>query len=149
MTLSTLTINSGGANLPFTIALGNTTAVSTGTTPYSWIIARTGTTSLPTFTGATNPYTAGTNLLTYTPSGSGADAFALDTSAFTMNGVANPSSGFTLEFQQIAGDGGRYDLVLDYAAAPEPGTALLILGGVVPMLMGRRRRRSVNNGLWT
>ena len=131
LTMNGLTITSGGSNLPFTIAVSNTATLSTGTTPYSWIIARTGSSSLPTFTGATNPYTAGTDLLNYSPTATGSDAFALDTSAFTMNGAVHPTSGFTLEFQQITGDGNHYDLILDYAATPEPGTAMLFLGGAL------------------
>jgi autotransporter-associated beta strand protein len=138
LVLSALTVNSG-TNNPFTISL--TTAAATGGAisgtngEYSWILAQTGSASLPT------NITDNQNLL---PSGNSSEAgyFVLNTSSFSMNGVTAPSSSlFSLEFEPI-GTGGDYDLVLDYAAAPEPGTALLVMGGVVPMLMGRRRRKS-------
>ena len=84
------------------------------------------------------------NLLNAIPSSGSNALFSLDTSAFTMNGVNNPSqSFFSLE---LVGTGAGDNLVLDYNAAPEPGTGLLVLIGGLPLLR-RRRRRSVNIGL--
>ena len=42
--------------------------------------------------------------------------------------------------------GGNGDLEVDYAynAVPEPGTAMLVLAGGLPMLMARRRRKNRN-----
>jgi len=144
--MSGLTVSSGGSSQPFTIALHNTATLTTasGTSTYSWIIAQS--TALPTLPGTSAgalTTTSGTktgNLLATTPSGSGSDVFALDTSGFGSGFVVNggaPAGTFSLEFVNVSG---TYDLDLDYNAAPEPGAAMLILGGALPMLSLRRRR---------
>jgi autotransporter-associated beta strand protein len=136
--LSALTV-SASTGTPFTISL-TTAAAANGAIggtngQYSWILAETGSTALPTNISDSGNLLAGGN-------SAQAGLFALDTTNFSMNGVTHPGSNlFSLEFEPI-GAGGKYDLVLDYAAAPEPGTALLVMGGVLPMLMGRRRRRN-------
>jgi len=133
-----LTVNSSTAS-PFTIVLSGTPSGAQQNTQYSWVIAETGSTNLPANIAGSD------NLL---PGGGGADSglFTLNTSNFTFAGVTNPygssPSSFSLEFEALSG--GDYDLVLDYnsySAAPEPGTAMLVLAGAVPMLMARRRRR--------
>jgi MYXO-CTERM domain-containing protein len=135
-----LSIAAGGSNPSFKIALNNTMPITLSGNTYSWVIAQTGSTSLPTFAGATNPYAAGTNLLLYSPTSTGNDVVVLDTSAYTVNGKTAPlTSNFSVEFEPIASDGGDYALVLDEAApAPEPAVGVLSLLAL-PLL---RRRRS-------
>jgi autotransporter-associated beta strand protein len=66
--------------------------------------------------------------------------FVLDTTGFT-----NPSAGFSFWQLEVVGDGGLglsgQDLDLVYSATPEPCVGLLILGGALPTLLSRRRRR--------
>jgi autotransporter-associated beta strand protein len=144
--MSGLTVSSGGTSKPFTIALQNTATLTTAsnTSTYSWIIAQSS--AIPTLPGSSAgslSATSGTktaNLLTTTPSGTGSDIFALDTSGWgsglTINSAA-PAGTFSLEFVNASG---TYDLDLDYNAAPEPGTAMLITAGAAPLLLRRRRR---------
>jgi len=141
-----LTVSSGGTSKPVTIALQNTATLTTASnaSTYSWIIAQSS--AIPTLPGSsagslsTTSGTKTANLLTTTPSGSGSDIFALDTSGWgsglTINGAA-PAGTFSLEFVNVSG---TYDLDLDYNAAPEPGTAMLIAAGAAPLLLRRRRR---------
>ena len=148
ISMSGLTVSSGGSNQPFTIAAANlsTLTTATNTSTYSWIIGQSST--IPTLPGTsagsltTTSGTSTANLLTTTPSGSGSNVFALDTSNFgsglTINGATPPTGIFSLEFVNVSG---TYDLVLDYNAAPEPGTAMLMLAGALPVLSVRRRRR--------
>jgi autotransporter-associated beta strand protein len=135
-----LTVSSSTGS-PFTIVLSGTPSSAQQNMQYSWVIAETGSTNLP------GNIQGSDNLL---PGGGGADAglFTLNTSNFTFAGVNNPygssPSSFSLEFEALSG--GDYDLVLDYNsynAAPEPGTAMLVIAGGLPMLMARRRRKNV------
>jgi len=65
--------------------------------------------------------------------------FTLNTSNFTNNNTAY-AQGFSLvTLSDFSGAGS--DLEIQYTGTPEPGTAMLILGGAIPMLMNRRRRR--------
>ena len=137
--MSTLDLSSaGGANQPITLAPHNTaTLTSAGT--YSWIIAQTtGTVTLPA------GVSVGDNLLTHAVNGGANTLFVLDTtgfaSGFTISGSipSNISAAFSLE---LVSSGGGENLVLDYGATPEPGTPLLVLSGVVPLLWNRRRRQ--------
>ncbi len=130
---------SGDSTDPFTIApLGNLTSSITlgGSNAYNWELAQIGTGNATQITINGNTTSAGsTNLLAST------SAFALDTSGLSVgsnNTQFLSASNFSLYFETISGNN---DLVLDYNGAPEPGTAMLVLGGAVPMLMGRRRRR--------
>ena len=77
---------------------------------------------------------ANTNLINQ----GGSSIFALNTSNFNVGGSDVPASAFTLEFVPDAGSGDF--LQLTYTATPEPCTGMLVLGGVMPMLAGRRRR---------
>jgi len=82
--------------------------------------------------------TSGTNLSTIDSSD-----FVLSTSGFT---APSSASGLTTSWQLevVAATGlgpSGQDLDLVYSATPEPGAMMLVLGGVVPMLIGRRRRR--------
>jgi hypothetical protein len=69
--------------------------------------------------------------------------FTLDTSAFANASLTSTSTGsFALELVSNNGGSGYLDVVYSgYTPAPEPGTAVLVLCGGLPMLMARRRRR--------
>jgi fibronectin-binding autotransporter adhesin len=73
-----------------------------------------------------------------------ANIFTLDTSNFVANNPGISSSQFFLE--EIGGSGTTGSLDIGYTATPEPGTALLVLAGAMPMLAARRRRREKNVG---
>jgi fibronectin-binding autotransporter adhesin len=120
----------------FTIApVGAVTNVNFGAPgvggSYDWVIAQTS--SAPT--GPSGNITTGSNLLTASPA-----LFTLNTSGFTVDGVAPTASLFSLQFINVGGT--NNDLVLSYNTTPEPGTAILLLAGFVPMLTSRRRRRN-------
>jgi fibronectin-binding autotransporter adhesin len=67
--------------------------------------------------------------------------FVLDTSGLAgAAGTQQSMSSFTLELLTPSG-GGTDSLDLVYQSTPEPGTALLVIGGVAPMLLARRRRK--------
>jgi hypothetical protein len=136
-----LNITSGGLNLstltsasPFKIAPVG--AITGGGQTYSWVIAQsTGQNSI------TLP--AGSSVGTDLTATSGSGIFALNTSGLTdASNAGLSSSSFTLEAVNM--NSGTEDLVLDYSysATPEPGTAMLVLSGALPMLLARRRRRS-------
>lgn len=138
VTMSSLNVTNAGANVPFTIA--PTGALTTSAAEYSWVIGQVAGTGNLTLSGG---IALGSNLLTTVPTGGASDAFALNTSGFTVNSIAAPSSSlFSLEFVAI---GGNDDLVLSYNAAPEPGAGLLALAGGAPLLLTRRRRRKKSN----
>jgi len=85
-----------------------------------------------------NPVGNNTNLSTADPSD-----FVLSTSGFT---APSSASGLTTSWQlEVVGDSGLgasgQDLDLIYSATPEPGTAMLVLAGALPLLTARRRRR--------
>lgn len=122
---------------PFTIALTANNPSGQTVGEYSWVIAQTGSSSLPN-----GNITASDNLLSQGSNAADAGMFALNTTNFTFDGVNAPSQSlFSLEFVTVNG-GSNYDLVLDYNAAPEPGTAILLLAGSFPVLTARRRRRA-------
>ena len=103
---------------------------------YVWQIAQINSGSTPISPGVL----ATTNSLGMNVSTSG-ELFTLDTSNFVnSNPVAGTGSNFYL---QAIADAGGEELVIGYNATPEPGTAMLVLGGVAPMLMGRRRRKLI------
>jgi autotransporter-associated beta strand protein len=104
--------------------------VALGSSPENWKIATFSSTivgytgTLPTQTGVANGVAVSSQ-------------FVLNTSAFS-----EPSSDFSLSLVEISsGDDALY-LDYSYSAAPEPGTAILILGGITPMFLARRRRRA-------
>jgi fibronectin-binding autotransporter adhesin len=68
--------------------------------------------------------------------------FALNTSNFTNNNTT-PYANIGFELLAVT-DGGGSALDVEYTATPEPGTALLVLAGAMPMLGARRRRRKVS-----
>lgn len=69
--------------------------------------------------------------------------FTLDTSNFVAANPGTSAGSFYLE--EIGGGSGGGSLDVVYNSAPEPGTAMLFLGGAMPMLIGRRRCRKVAN----
>ena len=131
------TLDASSLSNPFAVRL-TAAAVTTGfsaTSSYTWQIAG--------FGGAVTGLSNGTLA---TANGSGAniatfgELFTLDTSSFaTANGLTSSSGSFALE---LLGSSGSQTLDVAYTAAPEPGTAMLVLAGVVPMLLMGRRRRS-------
>jgi len=143
--MSALSLSSlGGSNPSFTIQVSDTSTLApTGYGTYSWIIAQStaGVTAPSGYNIFVNGSTANSNLLA-APSGGGTAAFALDTSGLSLSGggATTSASAFTLELVSNGASGDN--LVLDYNAAPESGTAMLVLAGALPMLTGRRRRKS-------
>ena len=137
---STLDLSSLSSSNQFTIApTGN---ITSGAQSYSWVIAEApvGGINMPGGYAAPSGATPSADL---TNGGSGG-AFVLNTSGLT-DASNSPLAAweFSLEVVNI---GSNEDLVLDYSGTPEPGTTILVLGGTVPMLMGRRdRRRTVND----
>ena len=140
---NTLTISTSGL-AAFTIApLGNlTSSITLGpSNTYNWELAQIGTGNATQISINNTTYgnSTSTNLLTAT------SAFALDTSGVSVgssNSQFLSAGNFSLYFETISGNN---DLVLSYNAAPEPGTAMLVLAGVVPVLIRRRRRRNKSN----
>ncbi len=150
-----LTVGSSGS--PISVANGNaftiqlssltgnqtTPTATTGfdaTKSYSWII---GTVSSISLNGAANlPVTTNTDTKLIT--GVNTDLFALDTSGFNLGTAGNalPSGAPGFELDAI-GTGSGDNIVLSYEAAPEPGTAMLVLAGGLPTLIARRRRRKL------
>jgi fibronectin-binding autotransporter adhesin len=108
------------------------------TSSYVWQIASFTSTNIPDANG-------GTVILT----GANADPntaglFTLDTTNFVAANPGTNASGFFLE--EVGGSNstlGKLDIA--YSSTPEPGTTMLVLGGAVPMLMGRRRRRQARD----
>ena len=123
----------GGNSTVFTVdPIGNIT-VTYGKT-YNWMIAQIG-------SGAGTQITLNNVLTGNGTAQLSTSIFSLDTSNLIVNGSSTSTlsnaGNFGLYFETISGNN---DLVLSYDATPEPGTALLVLGGVAPMLTGRRRR---------
>jgi len=141
--MSALSVSSlGGSNSSFTINISDTSTLSPPTyNTYSWIIAQsTAAVTPPTgYNVFVNSGTANSNLLVAGGSG-GSAAFALNTSGFAESGsgATTALSAFTLEL--VSNGSGGDNLVLDYTSAPEPGTAMLVLSGALPILLRRRRR---------
>ncbi len=68
--------------------------------------------------------------------------FTLDTSNFTSGNTTAYAQGFSLiTVSDFSGSGS--DLEIQYSGTPEPGTAMLVISGITPLVLGRRRRRKV------
>jgi fibronectin-binding autotransporter adhesin len=142
LTLNALNVTASNAS-PFVVSLssfngqggtlgGTPTGLANTGAQYSWTIAHTNTTA----------QINGVNVTSGAPltSGLSSDVFVLDTSTlgnFEVGGSNASASLFALDFVT---SGSGDNLVLTYNSAPEPATAMLVLAGAVPMLMGRRRR---------
>jgi autotransporter-associated beta strand protein len=144
--MSALTLGGNLSSSPFSITLssygGNTAggaiANFSPTSSYLWQIASIGNGTPLTGGNGTailaQTDTSGNNI----PADS--NGFVLNTSSFvTANGSAGDGTYF---LEAIDGSGGEtLDIGYSYNNAPEPGTAMLILAGALPMLTRRRRRR--------
>ncbi len=105
---------------------------------YTWVIANITTGSFPVNTPLAVTNSSGNSIGTTASS-----LFTLDTSAFVAsNPVSGSGSSFYLE--ALGTQGGSETLEIGYNATPEPGTAMLILAGAIPMLTARRRRREAD-----
>jgi hypothetical protein len=141
--LTITTTNNTTALAPFTFApKGTLTGVGPGI--YNWEIAQigSGTSTTLNVNGVNITQNSGTNLLPLTwtsppPNNVSFNDFALDTSGLHVNGGTPSAGSFSLFFETI---GSNNDLVLQFNTTPEPGTAVLVLGAIAPMLLGRRRR---------
>ena len=116
-----LNVSDLSSGSPFTVEPNSNATAMTVSLGEQWVLA-----TIDSTTGYTGP-----------------DA---DPAQFVLNTneITTPSngsdSGFGLEM--VAQGGGAYDLDLVYNGTPEPGSALLVLSGVAPMLMRRRRRKA-------
>jgi fibronectin-binding autotransporter adhesin len=145
LNISSLALNPTTAS-PFTVQLqtvdgsGNLDGVAanfSNSTNYQWIIATVPAASVTTTTAGLTLPTAGNSTTLATSGSSG--AFVLDTSNFNLNQPPTASGDF---FQlSLVNVSGTDELVVGYNTAPEPGAAMLLLAGVTPMLLARRRRR--------
>jgi autotransporter-associated beta strand protein len=68
-------------------------------------------------------------------------AAGLSSLALTVTGLQSATGGFALSTRPDVDSLGGYDLVLVDAATPEPASLCLLAAPVVPLLLGRRRRR--------
>jgi len=146
-------------SLPFDVQLlsGGSAATNfqaAGPNNYTFQLA-----SFTSFTGPSTPnafvfnHTTSGQVTPLATSGSGGGAgtvsvpsadsglFVLDTSSFNTANPGSSSGEFELELVANGTSGAGYLDAVYYSSAPEPGTATLILGGILPMLIGRRRRR--------
>jgi len=134
-TTGQLTVPSSGAVVTIE-PLGSLTGVTGGTT-YDWAIAQVGSGNSIIANGGAGISASSSPV----PSAS----FALDTSGLnaSINGGASTTAAgtFSLLFESV---GSNNDLVLQYNAAPEPGTAML-MAAAGPLLLARRRRRQQCN----
>jgi fibronectin-binding autotransporter adhesin len=137
--MATLSVTATGADADHEFYIAPVAAL-TGLTygsQYTWVI---GNVSSGGATGTGGTLATATNLL----GNSASTPFALDTSAFTAATGAGSlpiaQGNFTLELITGAGITGE-NIQLQYTATPEPGTAMLVLAGGLPMLTARRRRR--------
>ena len=142
-----MTFSSLSPSSAFTVYVtGTPTNLQPGTKDY--IIA-----TAPSFSLASSSSGNGTIAANTILAGSGASSiysseFVLNTSGFSASSspLVGSSSSFQLEVVTDATSG--YDLDIVYSATPEPGSGLLLLtGGVAPLLMGRRRRRHLTEGV--
>jgi len=134
-----LTLASSTGTTPFTVTESGTAGSLSPTTPETWTLA--------TFTGSTTGTPSGyTGALPAATPGATVPVdsqFMLDTStlATLFKGSETAAPVLNLEYVSSTEDA----LQLSYNGTPEPGTAMLVLGGALPMLTARRRRRNRND----
>jgi autotransporter-associated beta strand protein len=122
-----LTLSGASLSTPFTI-VAQAGDIALGTASEKWELAA--------FNSTITGY-IGTLPSRSTPSVPVDSQFILDTSA-----LSEPSSDFSLSLVELSsGHDALYLNYTNYTAAPEPGTAVLILVGAMQTLLGRRRRR--------
>jgi fibronectin-binding autotransporter adhesin len=133
----TLTIDSSvTTSTPFTVNVTGAAGSLSATTSQDWVIAN----GITTLTGVTNPTPGNPTVVATAGAPAGASGFVLDMPAGLFTGNNN---GFAttpvLEFED---NSGLYSLDVVYNDAPEPGTAVLALGALVPSILGRRWRKN-------
>ncbi len=131
---SSLTIDgSVSTATPFTVTAGTTTLGSLDpTVTRDWVIAS----GITTVNGVTAPTVGDPTVLATAGQGASSSGFVLNVPSDLFSG--SEANAPLLELEDSSG---LYSLDIVYNAAPEPGTAMLLLGGAVPMLTSRRRRR--------
>jgi fibronectin-binding autotransporter adhesin len=135
-TTPTLTIDpSVGTTGSFTVTASAATGSLSPTTSEDWVIA-----AVPNApVGETAPTSGNPTVLATDANGVSSSSYGfilnVPPSLFSGAEAATP----TLELEAVNGGGFSLDVV--YSATPEPGTMLLVLAGVTPMLSARRRRR--------
>ncbi len=134
-TTPTLTLTSTTGS-PFTVTASAPAASLDPTQNDTWQIA-----SFQTLAGNVSAPGAGNSTVLAT-AGAGASSagFILTLPPSLFTGSAYGSGGAPLlELEEVSGSSFSLDVV--YNATPEPGTAMLVLAGGLPMLAARRRRR--------
>jgi fibronectin-binding autotransporter adhesin len=138
----TLTFDSSiSTSNPFTVSATATAASLNSTTAQDWVIAG----GITTVNGLASegyavPTPGSPTVLATAGASAGSSAFVLNmpSSLFSSNSFTFGTP--TLDLEALGGGGYSLDVV--YNATPEPGTALLVLAGGLPMLTSRRRRRN-------
>jgi autotransporter-associated beta strand protein len=145
LTLSALTVPSSPAS-PFTVALeslgGSTPTLGTPAANFG-----NGVYKIASFTSTNIPgVTSGSQTPVILTGTNGVDnsIFQLDTTNFGNDTSGSSDGNLYLEYLGSGtGTAGSLDLVYNYAAAPEPGTGILLLAGLTPILLRRRRSSAV------
>ena len=126
---STVTLSSNPSDM-FNINASAGTPLVNGANNQLWEIAD--------IKGGLVNYT-GTAPTSNTPIPVDSSQFALTVPSSIFSGGVQPAgSSFTLELASLGAS--EQGLYINYNATPEPGTAMLLLAGVLPMLTRRRRR---------
>jgi autotransporter-associated beta strand protein len=141
--LTTGAVTLGASDVsPFTVTATGATGSLDGNVSYQWQVA-----TISNLTGYTDNNgalpTSGQTEVVATAGQTGTQ-FALNVPATLFGANADPETGAPV--LELIGTAGGYDLDIaySYSAAPEPGTAMLVLAGGLPMLLARRRRKSTN-----
>jgi autotransporter-associated beta strand protein len=125
---------------PFTITAIGTAGSLDGNVSYQWQVATISSITGYSDNSSTLPPSGQTEVVA--TAGQTGTQFALNvpSTLFGANGDAEVGT----PVLELIGTGSGYDLDIAYSynAAPEPGTVMLVLAGVMPMLAGRRRRRN-------
>jgi autotransporter-associated beta strand protein len=142
LTTGAITLNATD-QAPFIVTATGTAGSLSGTTSYQWQVATISSISLYTDNGGTLPTSPGQTEVVATQGQSGTTQFALNVPSTLFSGNSEPG---TSVLELIGAAGGTYDLDIaySYSSAPEPGTAMLVLAGGLPMLMARRRRKNAS-----
>jgi autotransporter-associated beta strand protein len=148
------TIINAVAGSPLTVTLAAPTGTVSGFNPansYAWQVLSSGNITVSdlggNFSYSGNPTTVlarNSNNTGQTPQVTGTDSadFTLNTAAFASAVGATGDFSLDLVGPTTNGQSGTLDVVYNgYSAAPEPGTAMLVLAGGVPIFLARRRRQ--------
>jgi fibronectin-binding autotransporter adhesin len=130
ISMASLVASSTGS---FTIApVGALTGVTSG--HYNWVLAQLPSATTITGAGGASVSQGNASLL--------GSLFTLDTRGLTVNGGADSVAPTAFSLELLSNGMSGSDLVLSYNAAPEPGAGMLVVSGVAPLLIRRRRRRN-------